>query len=323
MSAATSLVALALLLGPPDEAHGPVHAQEVLERCRELLTSMRYKQAVLLAEEGLAAGDARPAEVKALYLVLAEASAAINMLDASRTAFEHVLLLDPSFTLSSLASPKLREPFEAAQREVGQVRLKVVPTVLPIGPSRYRARITVEGDRFHWVHSGTLYVQRGAEFVPVDLVPAEELVAELECPSRCGYYLVLRDAAGNALLELGSASALLFPELPESPAPEPVSAPAAAPPVAISAPPLAPPRPWYRHPATYLVPAAVFAVAGAVLGWQYSATEQALISANADRSQHSLAELQQMDRLRLAEHGAMLTCVGVALAIAVVGVAVW
>jgi hypothetical protein len=300
-----SWVAVALLLAAPGEA-----TPSGAERCRALLAELRYKQALLCAEEGLEVGDAHPPEVQSLYLVVAESSAALNLLDASRTAFEHVLLLNPSFQLSSLASPKLREPFGAARRSIGDARLKAMPVVLPIGASRYRARVIIEGDRFHWVHGGTLYVQRGADFVPVELVPAEELRAELECPVRCGYFVVLRDASGNALLELGSSSALLFPELPE-----------AAPAAVTSAP--APPRVWYRHPATYGVLAALFAAAGGVLAWQYSATEQALISANADRPNHTLAELQGVDSLRLAEHTGIFVCAGLAVVAAVVAIAVW
>jgi hypothetical protein len=104
------LLLLSFALGGIARADNPK-----LAAARQAVEDVRYDDARGLLVEALAAGTNRPAELREIYQLSAATAMVLGQRDLAEQYYRRVLALDPDARLPADASPKLRQPFVAAQ----------------------------------------------------------------------------------------------------------------------------------------------------------------------------------------------------------------
>jgi hypothetical protein len=90
-------------------------ADKAVDKARDLLFELRFDEARATAEKALREGSRSPQEVAGLYMVIGEVLASMGDEKEARNIFRNALSVDPTIMLSKGASPKITEPFTAAQ----------------------------------------------------------------------------------------------------------------------------------------------------------------------------------------------------------------
>lgn len=90
-------------------------ADDAVDKARDLLLELRFEEARDLAQKALQEGNRKPKEVAAIYMVIAEVSAALGDESEARAQFRNALAIDSSIEIGDGVSPKIVEPFEAAR----------------------------------------------------------------------------------------------------------------------------------------------------------------------------------------------------------------
>jgi hypothetical protein len=86
-----------------------------LDDARKAVDEIRYDDARRLLVQALKQGGNRPAELVEIYRLSAATAAVLGPVDLAEQYYRRMLALDPDATLPPDASPRLREPFVAAQ----------------------------------------------------------------------------------------------------------------------------------------------------------------------------------------------------------------
>jgi hypothetical protein len=86
-----------------------------LEDARKAVDEIRYDEARQLLVEALKRGANRPAELVEIYRLSAATAAVLGPTELAEQYYRRMLALDPSAALPPDASPRLRDPFVAAQ----------------------------------------------------------------------------------------------------------------------------------------------------------------------------------------------------------------
>ena len=112
MTRACAVVILALC----GLAHAdPITPAPSLAEARRAIAEVRYDDARRLLVEVLARGGSRPEELRELYELSAATAVVMGQVDLAEQYYRRVLALDPAASLPAGASPRLRDPFVAAQ----------------------------------------------------------------------------------------------------------------------------------------------------------------------------------------------------------------
>jgi hypothetical protein len=90
-------------------------ADDAVDKARDLLLELRFDEARNTAEKALKEGKRSPPEVATLYMVIGEVLASMGQEKDARNQFRNALAVQPDLELPKGASPKLIEPFQAAQ----------------------------------------------------------------------------------------------------------------------------------------------------------------------------------------------------------------
>ena len=91
------------------------HANPSIAEARKAVDEIRYDEARELLVQALKQGANQPAELVEIYRLSAATAAVLGTADLAEQYYRRMLALDPDASLSSDASPRLREPFVAAQ----------------------------------------------------------------------------------------------------------------------------------------------------------------------------------------------------------------
>jgi hypothetical protein len=95
--------------------------------CREAYAAVNYKDAARICVEVLS--DAPTGELPGLYRLAGLSLAAVGDDDRATVLFESLLAMEPNIRLDESISPKLRAPFDQAQRERKGAGLTLEPSV--------------------------------------------------------------------------------------------------------------------------------------------------------------------------------------------------
>jgi hypothetical protein len=101
-----------VLLAIAQVAHA---GNQSLEDARKAVDEIRYDEARQLLVQALKQGANRPAELVEIYRLSAATAAVLGPVELAEQYYRRMLALDPSATLPADASPRLRDPFVAAQ----------------------------------------------------------------------------------------------------------------------------------------------------------------------------------------------------------------
>ncbi|HEY5946466.1 MAG TPA: hypothetical protein VIV40_13280, partial [Kofleriaceae bacterium] len=101
-----------LLLVIPWVAHA---SNPSLADARKAIDEIRYDEARVLLVQALKQGGNQPADLVEIYRLSAATAAVLGPADLAEQYYRRMLALDPTATLPPDASPRLREPFVAAQ----------------------------------------------------------------------------------------------------------------------------------------------------------------------------------------------------------------
>ncbi|MBN2357917.1 MAG: hypothetical protein JXR83_00590 [Deltaproteobacteria bacterium] len=191
-------------------------ANDALARAQALYEELRYEEALGAYREALAVKGNRPNAIADIYLHLGILAASMDRKAEAIDYFTRLLLVNPRAQLASNVPPKVREPFESAQRALTTTtpfRLEHTPlTRLPAaGGLQVEARL--QSDSLGLARGVTLrYRQRGATtYSALSKEGKGSLlftVAASELPPRIDieYFLELTDGFGGVLLEFGAAN---------------------------------------------------------------------------------------------------------------------
>ena len=91
------------------------HANPSLEEARKAVDEIRYDDARRLLVQALKQGANKPDELVDIYRLSAATAVVLGPADLAEQYYRRMLAIDPSVTLPPDASPRLREPFVAAQ----------------------------------------------------------------------------------------------------------------------------------------------------------------------------------------------------------------
>jgi len=86
-----------------------------LADARRAIADVRYDDARRLLVEVLARGGSRPEELREIYELSAVTAVVLGQVDLAEQYYRRLLALDPAASLPAGASPRLRDPFVAAQ----------------------------------------------------------------------------------------------------------------------------------------------------------------------------------------------------------------
>lgn len=186
----------------------PVRAESgaTLAAAEKAYAEVDFEAAHELALSALKSGGHEPAETKRLYALLGISAAALENEDEARSAFRHLLAIDPTIRLDQNLSPKMRAPYLEARGALsssGQIQ--------PLD-------VRLERDGKSWTITlrdpGDVAKSVALELVAEGLsgpykrsLPAEPRtpLAESErWPARFSYTLGARDAHGNWLFRARS-----------------------------------------------------------------------------------------------------------------------
>lgn len=212
----------------------------------------------------------------------------------------------PALTLPAGASPKLRAPFERARAARGGAHLEANVVTDFQDRVTARTRIRIDGDAMALVAQVVLVTWRpgNATRTPFARTFPEAEVAWGCAEGRCAYGVVLTDAHGNALLEVGQQDAPLFAVRPEPTAVRPA-------------------RPFFRTPWPYLGAASLCAVGGVVSTVRFTQDQATLVDINAHRSESYLRDAQAASRARARDATFLGVTFGAAAVLAGVSVPFW
>jgi len=220
--------------------HGIARADNTkLAAARRAVEDVRYDDARGLLVEALEAGTNRPDELREIYQLSAATAMVLGQRDLAEQYYRRVLELDPDARLPADASPKLRQPFVAAQAFMAAHRR--------LGARAARRghgiEVTVVADPLGMVAAVTAIVD--GEPLPAVAVTGAPVVLR---PHGRVERVVLLDEHGNTLRVIAAPG--------DGPASGPVSGadPAERP--------AAPDPPFLRRWTTWAIPAAVFTGTG-------------------------------------------------------------
>ncbi|MEO8701113.1 MAG: hypothetical protein ABI867_13775 [Kofleriaceae bacterium] len=174
-----------------------------LVEAREAIAAIRYDRARELLDAALRAGDSSPAALAEIYRLSAHTAIVLGDRDTAVQYYRCWLALEPQAALPSSVSPKLREPFVAAQADMAArggitataTRTTTSVTVTVVDPLAMATTVAIgNGARGKLVD--------GAAVIAVPVATAVTGIAVL-------------DGLGNHLIELGGV------ELASVPAPPP------------------------------------------------------------------------------------------------------
>lgn len=109
---AFTLACVAIAL--PAASFAQPSAQELIEQAREEMAQLNIESGIALYEQAEATGQNEREQLIEIFRARAESQAALGRSDASERAFRNLLALDPTFSLPEGSSPKLMQPFTAA-----------------------------------------------------------------------------------------------------------------------------------------------------------------------------------------------------------------
>lgn len=209
-----------------------------LAAARAAIEAVRYDDARGLLVQALKAGTNDPDELREIYQLSAATAVVLGQNDLAEQYYRRVLALDPDARLPADASPKLRQPFVAAQAFMAAHRR------LEVRAARRgrRIEVTVVADPLGMVAAVTAIVD--GEALPEVAVGDAPIVL---APDGKVTRIVLLDEHGNALRTMAAPAAPAGGADPVGPAERPAS----------------PHTPILRRWVTWAVPAAVLAGTGA------------------------------------------------------------
>ncbi len=138
-SIATVVLALVVATGAAQAQDADLAA--AVDRAREHRAALRYRDALDEIERAMRLGQAGPAEMAALYRLAGELAAGLDEPSTARRWFAHWLSLEPGARLADDASPKLRDPLEAAR--VAMAGRSIAMRLTRDGD---RVRVTIDDD---------------------------------------------------------------------------------------------------------------------------------------------------------------------------------
>lgn len=164
-----------------------------LVAARHAITDVRYDDARELLVDALEAGDNRPGEVIEIYQLSAATAVVLGQSDLAEQYYRRVLALEPEAKLPFGASPKLRQPFVAAQAYMAalgrldaraQRRGSTVELAIVSDPLRMVAAVAV-------IIDGAVRTKRALNGEPIVLEPAAT-----------GAQIAMLDEYGNVLRQI-------------------------------------------------------------------------------------------------------------------------
>ena len=183
------LVVLALLV--------PLHAQAnpSLAEARKAVDEIRYDDARRLLVEALKRGANQPDELVEIYRLSGATAAVLGPTDLAEQYYRRMIALDPNASLPADASPRLREPFVAAQAYMAAQQrfdarvartdkgitvdvtdpLRMVVAVATLDDGEVRGKVTFE-------QASVVVQDRGSEVVLLD--EHSNFLRVLELPAR-------------------------------------------------------------------------------------------------------------------------------------------
>jgi hypothetical protein len=263
-----SLWWLALALG------GRAYADPArLTAVRKAVEDVRYDDARGLLVEALRAGHNSPEELVEIYQLSAATATVLGQSELAEQYYRRVLALDPDARLPADASPKLRQPFVAAQAYMAaHGRLDV-----RVARRGRRIEVTVAADPLGMVAAVTW--SAGGEALPAVAVTGAPIVLT---PRGAAGRIVVLDEHGNLLRTLAAPGQAAEParSLEEPPPPTPPT----------------PPTPIVRRWVTWTIPAVVFAGAGGVFLINAQRAKGRLDDILASNGMHFLDDAEQERR---------------------------
>jgi len=118
------VAALAAALHRPAIADERGSGAAALARARDHVAAVELDLARTALDEALRAGDSGPAELAEIYLLSGRVAAALGRPDEASEHFRRLLAIDPDAALPAGLAPKIVEPFEAARRSRGRLRVR-------------------------------------------------------------------------------------------------------------------------------------------------------------------------------------------------------
>jgi len=250
-----------LLLVIPTMTRGARAENPSLADARKAVDEIRYDDARRLLVQALKQGANRPEVLVEIYRLSAATAAVLGPADLAEQYYRRMLALDPDATLPPDASPRLREPFVAAQAYMAaQQRFEARATRTPKG-----IEVSVVDPLGMVVAVATL---DGGE-----LRVKQQYAGQAVTLADVGDHVVLLDESGNFMREIS---------LPERPVVET---------------PVATPRtPFFRRWYVYAIPAVAFAGATTFLFVDAQRSKDRLDDILANDGAHFYAEAEQERR---------------------------
>jgi len=224
----------AVLLAALPIPMGEVRADnDALARAQSLYEELRYEEAYSAYREAMAIKGNRPADIADIYLHLGILAASMDRKDEAIDQFARLLLVNPGAQLAKGVPPKVRGPFETAQKTRSTTipfRLDHTPLNQLPASGGLQVEAQLQGDSLDLARGVTLrYRQVGtASYSALSKEGKGRLlftVAASELPAQrdVEYFLELNDAFGGVLLEFGAANSPIVVR-PGKGAPTPVAA---------------------------------------------------------------------------------------------------
>jgi len=187
--------AVLALVSAPQRAHAG-EGDALLGQAQLALDDIDFEGARALVAQAIEAGDLDAAQLALAYRVAGEVAASVDDAAAARDHFVRWLLLDPAASLGDGQSPKIVEPFTAAQVEVARLGAFTVEASATRAAAKIRLALDahdplalIEGFRVR-LASGALIEHRGLD---VEL-PADD-------DTTFAGTVIVFDAHGNTLAE--------------------------------------------------------------------------------------------------------------------------
>lgn len=166
-----------------------------LAEARIAVDEVRYDDAQRLLIAALEAGGNSPSAVRDIYKLLGASAVALGKTDDAEKYYRAWIALDPKAALDAGASPKLREPFDAAKSYVtANGPLDVAAEYV----SDDQVRVRVTSDPLSLARTARVGDQRA------DIVDRGALITPV---SRVGAQVQVIDRYGNTLVEVGARGA--------------------------------------------------------------------------------------------------------------------
>lgn len=171
-----ALFAIVLAVSPLAHADEP----SPLGQAKLLIEQVRYDEAQRLLITALEGGGNQPPAMREIYKLLAASAVALGRPDDAEKYYRAWISLEPKAALEAGASPKLREPFDAAKSYItangpldvaaelvadSEVRLHVISDPLALARS---ARLRDEGEAAPIVDRGAVVGGQGSVVLVID-----------------------------------------------------------------------------------------------------------------------------------------------------------